>query len=85
MYRGQFVQLVGCGTRTFSGGQGADDTAPDIGIRPSSALAAFPHPEETVRESIDRTKASPSIPNKGPIRGFVYGVETGRLREVCAA
>ena len=27
-------------------------------------------------------KASPFVPNKGTIRGFVYEVESGRLREV---
>ena len=35
-----------------------------------------------MRQSIARIKASPFIPNKGSIRGFVYEVETGRLREV---
>jgi carbonic anhydrase len=35
-----------------------------------------------VRESIGRIKASPFVPNKDSIRGFVYEVETGKLREV---
>jgi carbonic anhydrase len=38
--------------------------------------------EEDVRQSIARIKASPFVPNKDSIRGFVYEVETGRLREV---
>ena len=43
---------------------------------------AFPDLDEDVRESIARIKASPFIPNKDSVRGFVYEVETGRLREV---
>jgi carbonic anhydrase len=35
-----------------------------------------------VRQSIARIKASPFIPRKDTIRGFIYEVETGRLREV---
>ena len=34
------------------------------------------------RQSIARIEASPFIPNKSNIRGFVYEVETGNLREV---
>jgi carbonic anhydrase len=35
-----------------------------------------------VRQSIGRIKASPFIPRKDAVRGFVYEVETGKLREV---
>ena len=35
-----------------------------------------------VRQSIVRIRNSPFIPNKDSVRGFVYEVETGRLREV---
>jgi len=38
--------------------------------------------DEDVRQSIARIKASPFIPNKDSVRGFVYEVETGKLREV---
>jgi carbonic anhydrase len=39
-------------------------------------------PDEDVRQSIARIEASPFIPRKDSVRGFVYEVETGRLREV---
>jgi carbonic anhydrase len=45
-------------------------------------LEAFPDLEGDVRQSIARIKASPYIPNKDSVRGFVYEVETGRLVEV---
>jgi carbonic anhydrase len=54
----------------------------DTGIRPHFALEAFPDLEEDVRQSIARIKASPFVPNKSSVRGFVYDVHTGRLSEV---
>jgi len=44
--------------------------------------AAFADLDDDVRQSINRIKASPFIPRKDSVRGFVYEVETGRLREV---
>jgi carbonic anhydrase len=38
--------------------------------------------DDDVRQSIARIKASPFIPRKDRVRGFVYDVETGRLNEV---
>jgi carbonic anhydrase len=54
----------------------------DTGIRPPFALEAFGDVDADVRQSIARIKASPFVPSKDSIRGFVYEVETGRLREV---
>jgi carbonic anhydrase len=53
-----------------------------VGLKPTFSLEAFPNLEEDVRQSIARIEASPFIPNKSNIRGFIYEVETGRLREV---
>jgi carbonic anhydrase len=38
--------------------------------------------DEDVRQSIARIKASPFIPHKDAIRGFVFDVDTGALEEV---
>ena len=54
----------------------------DTGIRPPWAAEAFPDLDADVRQSIARVKASPFVPNKDSVRGFVYEVETGALREV---
>jgi len=56
----------------------------DVRIRPSFVLEAFANLEEDVRQSIARIKASPFVPRKDSVRGFVYEVKTGRLREVQA-
>ncbi len=54
----------------------------EVEIKPEFALEAFPDLEQDVRQSIARIKASPFVPNKDAVRGFIYEVETGRLREV---
>jgi carbonic anhydrase len=54
----------------------------DTGIRPHFALEAFPDLEKDVRQSIARIKASPFIPRKESVRGFVYDVVNGTLSEV---
>jgi carbonic anhydrase len=35
-----------------------------------------------VRQSIARIQASPFVPKKGSVRGFVFDVATGKLNEV---
>lgn len=54
----------------------------EVGIRPAFALEAFGDLEGDVKQSVARIKASPFIPNKTGVRGFVYDVKTGRLNEV---
>jgi carbonic anhydrase len=54
----------------------------DTGIRPAFALEAFPDLAADVRQSIARIKASPFVPRKDAVRGFIYDVRTGRLSEV---
>ena len=71
-----------CGMLTFSDDDFRQQVQEDTGIKPEWAAEAFPDLDEDVRQSIGRIKASPFIPNKDNVRGFVYEVETGRLREV---
>ncbi|MBV8220252.1 MAG: hypothetical protein JO325_17425 [Solirubrobacterales bacterium] len=51
-------------------------------VGPPSPKESFPDLDADMRQSIARIKASPFIPRKDAIRGFVYEVETGRLREI---
>lgn len=71
-----------CGMLTFNDDDVKAQIKDDVGIRPSFALEAFPDPDDDVRQSIARIKASPFIPNKENVRGFVFDVKTGRLNEV---
>ena len=71
-----------CGMLTFTDEDFRRSLQEEVGIKPNWAPEAFSDLEEDVRQSIARVKASPFIPNKGSVRGFVYDVETGELREV---
>ncbi len=71
-----------CGMLTFTDDDFKASIQKDTGIKPEWAAEAFPDLDDDVRQSIARIKASPFIPNKDSIRGFVYAVETGRLREI---
>ena len=75
------VHHTDCGMETFSDDEVKDQILEDTGVRPSFALEAFPKAEDDVEQTAARIKASPFVPHK-TIRGFVYEVETGRLREV---
>ena len=79
------IHHTGCGMLTFTDDEVADQIEADTGVRPPFALESFGDLEGNVRESIERIKTNPFIPNKDAVRGFVYEVETGRLREVPAA
>jgi len=54
----------------------------ETGIRPPWAVEAFTDAAGDVRQSIGRIKASPFIPHKDAVRGFVFDVATGKLGEV---
>jgi carbonic anhydrase len=54
----------------------------ETGIRPHWAVESFGDAEQDVRQSIGRLRASPFIPHKNVIRGFVFDVDTGKLNEV---
>lgn len=76
------IHHTGCGMLTFTDDQFRSDIERDTGIKPTWAAEAFPDLDADVRQSIARIKASPFVPHTDSVRGFVYEVETGRLREV---
>ena len=76
------IHHTDCGMLTFSDEDFRRQLHADTGVKPEWAAEAFDDLEEDVRQSVARIKASPFIPEKGSIRGFVYDVHTGRLNEV---
>ena len=76
------IQHTNCGMLTFSEEEVKGQIQEEVGIKPPFALESFTDLEENVRQSIKRIEASPFIPHKDSVRGFIYEVETGRLREV---
>jgi carbonic anhydrase len=76
------IHHTDCGMLTFTDDEFKRSVQDDVGIKPEWAAEAFPDLDEDVRQSIARIKASPFIPNKDSVRGFVYDVHTGALSEV---
>ena len=76
------IHHTDCGMLTFRDDEVKAQIEADTGLRPPFALEAFSDPADDVRQSIRRIQASPFVPHKDEIRGFVYDVETGRLNEV---
>src|SRR5881398_1242017 len=75
------IHHTDCGMLTFTDDAVKRQIQEDTGIKPRFALEAFPDLDEDVRQSIARIQESPFIPNKN-VRGFVFDVSSGRLREV---
>ena len=76
------IHHTDCGMLTFHDDEFRRQIQEDTGIKPGWAAEAFDDLEADVRQSIERIKASPFIPRKDNVRGFVYDVKTGRLDEV---
>jgi carbonic anhydrase len=76
------IHHTDCGMLTFTDDDFKRAIQEDVGVKPAWSAEAFGDLEEDVRQSIARIQASPFIPNKDSVRGFVYDVETGRLNEV---
>jgi len=71
-----------CGLLTFTDEAFADHLEETANRRPDWRAHAFDDLEASVRASVERIGASPFLPHTDSVRGFVYEVETGRLREV---
>jgi carbonic anhydrase len=76
------IHHTDCGMLTFSDDEFRGEVQRETGIKPEWAAEAFDDLESDVRQSIARIKASPFIPHKDSVRGFVYDVTNGRLQEV---
>ncbi len=76
------VHHTNCGMLTFTDDGLKRQVQAETGLRPPFALEAFPDLDEDVKQSVARIVASPFVPEKGSVRGFVYDVDRGLLREV---
>ena len=76
------IHHTDCGMLDFTDDDFRRQLRHETGIEPEWAAEAFDDLDDALRQSMARLKASPFIPKKDRIRGFVYELETGRLREV---
>jgi len=75
------IHHTDCGMLTFSDDDFRTQVARDTGVKPPWAAESFSDLDEDLRQSLARVHASPFIPHKN-VRGFVYDVKSGGLREV---
>ncbi|MDJ1135339.1 beta-class carbonic anhydrase [Streptomyces iconiensis] len=54
----------------------------EVGQRPSWAVESFKDLDQDVRQSMQRVRTSPFLPHRDDVRGFVFDVKTGLLREI---
>ena len=76
------IHHTDCGMLTFTDDEFAAKLEEETGSRPDWSAETFADLDENVRKSMAQIKESPFIPKKDSVRGFVYDVETGGLREV---
>ena len=76
------IHHTDCGMLTFTADGFRNDIQAETGLKPAWAPEAFTDLDDDVRQSIRRILADPFIPRKESVRGFVYDVTTGSLREV---
>jgi carbonic anhydrase len=79
------IHHSGCGMMTFTDDEEKARIEADTGLRPPFAIESFSDVDADVRQSIARVVASPYLPHRDEVRGFVYELESGSLREVTAA
>lgn len=79
------IHHTDCGMLTFTDDEFRSAIERDTGIRPTWSAGAFPNLDDEVRLNVQRIHAEPAIPLKNSVRGFVYDVRTGSLREVGSA
>jgi carbonic anhydrase len=76
------IHHTDCGMLTFADDEFKASIQAEVGIKPAWSAEAFSDLDDDVRQSVRRILADPFIPRKESVRGFVYDVRTGELREV---
>ena len=75
---------TGCGFTTFTDKELNEKLARETGDATPVPMRFFSYkdPEENTRAQIKRVRSHPWIAKDVPVRGFIFDVDTGRLREV---
>jgi carbonic anhydrase len=76
------IQHTQCGMLTFTDDEFKRAVEDDTGVTPDWPVETFSDLDDSVRDSVARVQDSPFLPRRGAVRGFVYDVETGSLREL---
>jgi carbonic anhydrase len=71
-----------CGLQKVTDDGFRDELREATGVAPAFAIESFDDVEADVRQSLRRVRGAPFLPHRDDVRGFVYDVDTGALREV---
>jgi carbonic anhydrase len=76
------IHHTDCGLERVDEAQFKAELESELGVKPWWALETFSDPYADVRQSMQRILMTPFVTHKENVRGFVYDVTTGQLREV---
>jgi carbonic anhydrase len=76
------IHHTDCGMLTFTDDEFADKLEDETGARPDWPVHTFDDLDQNVRDSVEKIKTSPFVPHTDSVKGYIYEVEIGRLREV---
>ena len=76
------IHHTDCGMQKLTDDGFRAELQADTGESPSFAIESFTDLDDAVRQSILRVERSVFLPHRDRVRGFVYDVDTHRLREV---
>ena len=76
------IHHTDCGMLTFTDDAFTAQIEADTGMRPPWSPESFTDPDDDVRRSMARITENPFVPHRDSVRGFVYDVTDGSLREV---
>ncbi|MGB7685682.1 MAG: carbonic anhydrase [Solirubrobacterales bacterium] len=76
------IHHTDCGMQKLSDDEFRAELREDTGVAPAFAIESFTDVDADVRQSVLRVRRSEFIPHREAVRGFVYDVDTHRLREI---
>jgi carbonic anhydrase len=76
------IHHTNCGMQTITDDGFRAELQQETGVAPAFAIESFADVDADVRQSIERIRRSPFLLHNDVVRGFVYDVDTHRLREV---
>jgi carbonic anhydrase len=76
------IHHTDCGMAKLTDDGFRNELREETGVAPPFAIESFSDVDASVRQSILRVRRSDFIPHRDRVRGFVYDVDTHRLREV---
>ncbi|WP_328885758.1 beta-class carbonic anhydrase [Streptomyces sp. NBC_00316] len=75
------IHHTGCGLQMLTE-EFRHELEMEVGQRPAWAVESFRDVDQDVRQSMRRVRSSPFLPHTDDVRGFVFDVATGLLREI---